>query len=672
MGDTATLEVRGNTNVTVDFAGRGGTSLRLELTFDLDTPNLFTGNITGLSLGSTIRVDNGAFPSWTGLAASQLAHTELDAVNGTLKLVFTDFSNPNVNAVPPLFSVKTLDVAGDLAGKVFTFRPVTATETALSLGTASNQVIFNVDGKPTHGANPYIDSLIHGWAKWNTAAGPITYFFADVNDVESAIDVHGETRFITCENPQTVGWTDDVRALFVSALKLYSDATGLTFQKADDVKSANLVWWLAPDLAEVQHALSERLVEMPNGHLWQYFDVNDPFWQNRDFGGVGRTEVIHEVGHTLGLAHPSDGGREPDRTTFPGVPSGSALTGTNGQNQDIYTVMSPPSNRGWDGAVPYPPPLAYGGQGGLGAFDIAALQLLYGQNAATALGDTPYVLDDTNGIGTGWSSIWDADGDDTISNAGSTLACVIDLRPAPLVGEKAGGYELYVLGVLGGFTIANGVVIENALGGAGNDTITGNSGDNVLNGGLDVDEMRGGFGNDVYFVDNAGDLVIENVSEGIDTANASINYVLTANVENLVMLGGADLQGYGNDLANILTGNAGNNLLNGFAGTDIMIGGGGNDFYFVDNASDALIENPGTDNDTVFSTVHFTLSANVENLILQGDADLQGYGNNDANVIYGNIGNNLLNGGSGVDLLVGGAGNDTYFVDDQLLLRGCQ
>src|SRR4029079_15620350 len=117
--------------------------------------------------------------------------------------------------------------------------------------------------------------------------------------------------------------------------------------------------------------------------------------------------------------------------------------------------------------------------------------------------------------------------------------------------------------------------------------------------------------NDVYFVDNAGDLVIENVSEGIDTANASIHYVLTANVENLVMLGGADLQGYGNDLANVLTGNAGNNLLNGFAGTDIMIGGGGNDFYFVDNASDALIENPGTDNDTVFSTVHFTLSANV-------------------------------------------------------------
>src|SRR5262249_42422379 len=160
-------------------------------------------------------------------------------------------------------------VAGDLSGKVFTSRPITATETALSLATASNQVIFNVDGKPTHGDNPYIDSLIHGWAKWNTAAGPITHFFAHRDARESPIDVHGETRFITCNNPQTVGWTDDVRALLVSALQLYSDATGLTFQEAHDVQSANLVWWLVPDLAEVQHALSERLVEMPNGHLWQ-------------------------------------------------------------------------------------------------------------------------------------------------------------------------------------------------------------------------------------------------------------------------------------------------------------------------------------------------------------------------------------------------------------------
>ena len=58
------------------------------------------------------------------------------------------------------------------------------------------------------------------------------------------------------------------------------------------------------------------------------------------------------------------------------------------------------------------------------------------------------------------------------------------------------------------------------------------------------------------------------------------------------------------------------------------------------------------------------LTANVETLVLQGAADLQGYGNALANTIYGNTGNNLLNGGAGADVMVGGAGNDVYFVDD--------
>jgi Ca2+-binding RTX toxin-like protein len=189
-------------------------------------------------------------------------------------------------------------------------------------------------------------------------------------------------------------------------------------------------------------------------------------------------------------------------------------------------------------------------------------------------------------------------------------------------------------------------------------------GNDILDGGTGADQMWGGKGNDTYVVDNAGDVVIENASEGTDTVNASVNYGLTPNVENLVLQGGADLQGYGNDLANTLTGNAGNNLLNGFAGADTMTGGAGDDIYFVDDAGDTVVENVNEGNDTIFSTTHFTLPANVENLILQGGAHLQGYGNNQANVIYGNTGNNLLNGGGGVDLMVGGAGNDTYFVDD--------
>jgi len=84
--------------------------------------------------------------------------------------------------------------------------------------------------------------------------------------------------------------------------------------------------------------------------------------------------------------------------------------------------------------------------------------------------------------------------------------------------------------------------------------------------------MSGGQGNDAYFVDNPGDLVTEQPGEGTDTVYASAHYRLGANVEHLVLQGSADLQGYGNDLANAIFGSSGNDLLDGSAGADWMSG----------------------------------------------------------------------------------------------------
>ena len=206
-----------------------------------------------------------------------------------------------------------------------------------------------------------------------------------------------------------------------------------------------------------------------------------------------------------------------------------------------------------------------------------------------------------------------------------------------------------------------------ALQGFGNDAanaILGNTGNNLIDGGAGADTMRGGLGDDVYFVDNAGDNVIESAGQGTDTVFASINYALPANVETLVLQGSADLQGFGNALANSIFGNSGNNLIDGGAGADVMSGGAGNDTYFVDNAGDTVIEGSGQGNDVVFAAVNYALTPEVETLVLQGTADLQGFGNGLANTIFGNTGNNLIDGGSGADVMAGGLGNDTYFVDN--------
>ncbi|UGY14416.1 rhizobiocin [Bradyrhizobium septentrionale] len=205
------------------------------------------------------------------------------------------------------------------------------------------------------------------------------------------------------------------------------------------------------------------------------------------------------------------------------------------------------------------------------------------------------------------------------------------------------------------------------LAGTGNalaNVITGNSGNNTLDGGIGADTMAGGLGNDTYFVDNAGDVVTENSGEGTDTVHSTIDYTLTANVENLILDGSGNLAGTGNGLANVITGNSGNNTLDGGIGADTMAGGLGNDTYFVDNAGDVVTENSGEGTDTVHSTINYTLGANVENLILDGTGNLAGTGNALANVITGNTGNNTLDGGIGTDTMAGGLGNDTYFVDN--------
>lgn len=221
---------------------------------------------------------------------------------------------------------------------------------------------------------------------------------------------------------------------------------------------------------------------------------------------------------------------------------------------------------------------------------------------------------------------------------------------------------------------ATGNALNNdMMGNSGNNYLVGLAGNDTLNGGAGVDTLEGGLGDDVYYVDNLGDVVTELASEGIDTIYSTIGYSLGSELEHLNFIGSSAINGTGSALNNQLIGNNGNNLLAGLAGNDTLngglgidtlVGGLGDDVYYVDNISDVVTELAVEGTDLVYTTVNYTLSANVESLTLLGATNIRGIGNADNNLLTGNTGSNTLDGGLGADTLLGGQGSDTYIVDN--------
>ncbi|TAN67308.1 MAG: hypothetical protein EPN17_11395 [Methylobacter sp.] len=183
---------------------------------------------------------------------------------------------------------------------------------------------------------------------------------------------------------------------------------------------------------------------------------------------------------------------------------------------------------------------------------------------------------------------------------------------------------------------------------------TGNELHNVLMGNKAANILTGGLGNDTYYIDNKGDLVKETskLATEIDNVYSSISYVLTENVENLTLTGKDAIDATGNELNNILVGNV---------AVNILTGGLGNDTYYVDNKGDLVKESSKlvTEIDNVYSSINYTLTANVENMTLTGKAAIDGTGNELDNTLSGNIAANRLKGGAGNDILNGNAGDDS-------------
>ena len=194
-----------------------------------------------------------------------------------------------------------------------------------------------------------------------------------------------------------------------------------------------------------------------------------------------------------------------------------------------------------------------------------------------------------------------------------------------------------------------------------------------------IRNTRLGTGGTIYL---PGDQVFENANEGKDRVYAPFSYTLTANVEELVLAGAGNLNGFGNASDNGLFGNtgvnrleayAGNDFINGLEDGDTMVGGVGNDRYRVDNAGDVVIENAGEGTDTIEASISYVLPNHVENMVWVSSASLSNAsapatvyqtGNALANLLICNDGANILNGRAGADTMQGKGGNDSYVVDN--------
>jgi len=204
---------------------------------------------------------------------------------------------------------------------------------------------------------------------------------------------------------------------------------------------------------------------------------------------------------------------------------------------------------------------------------------------------------------------------------------------------------------------------DQITGGAGGDFIQGGAGNDTFFATVDDgnDTYDGGAGTDTYTLANTTAPSTVDLAAGTSTS-AQTGEDLLFSIENVTGSNGDNII-IGNAAANTLRGNGGNDTLDGgSAGGDTLIGGAGNDTYIVSHAGMTLTENANQGIDTVLSNRTFTLGNNFENLTLTGGGNINGTGNNAANMIIGNSGNNTLSGQGGNDIFIAtiNDGNDNY------------
>jgi len=504
----------------------------------------------------------------------------------------------------------------------------------------------------------------------------VTYAFRATAPTSMPSDTEGFSAFTTAQITATLmalaSWSDVANITFVrqDTGSGYSDDASILFGNYSSGSAGAAAFAYSPGTV---------LSSSVSGDVWinSTISVN----QNPILLNYGMHTLTHEIGHAIGLHHPAD------YNAGDGVAISYANDALYYEDSRQYTVMSyfGESNTGgsFSGSYSSAPLMD----------DIAAAQRLYGANMTTRTGDTVYGFNAN--AGQSWYAaatsanrvifcVWDAGGSDTLDFSGYSQTQIIDLRQ--------GGFSS-VGGLSGNVSIAIGAVIENAIGGSGQDTIFGSSGDNVMSGGSGNDSIDGGLGSDTAVFSGArssytitwngtvgtivgidGTDTVSNVeflrfddqtvSAPATTGALNVTGDVAANVisgttfsDTIRGAGGADVIS-GADGDDILEGGWGNDQLNGGAGADSLEGGLGADSLDGGDGGDTATYADATTSVVVNLTSGTATGGDgadtltrIENII----------GSTFADTLTGDGLANIILGGGGADAVFGMGGNDLIY-----------
>jgi serralysin len=448
-----------------------------------------------------------------------------------------------------------------------------------------------------------IDGLLSG-VKW--ASTSLTYSFPTS---ASAYGYSGEAQ------NGFEGMSAIQQAAIVKALGMFSSVTGLTFSQAASDATGTLRFAQSnePSTAWAYYPGTEE----QGGDVW--FGRSNNWYVQPSVGTYGFHTILHELGHALGLKHGHEAAG-----AFRALPGAA--------NSMPFTVMSYASYSGASLSG------GYTNQGtsfaqSLMMHDIAALQKLYGANFTHNAGDTVYRWDPTtgemivNGVGQGapagnriFATVWDGNGIDTydLSAYGSNVS--INLAPGSwstfstdqLARLDSNGNRVAPGNIANALQFEKDArsLIENAIGGSGNDRIIGNVADNRLSGNGGNDVLDGGAGNDTLSGGAGADTMTGGVGfdwvtyEGA-AAGVTLNLGRTGTGGDAAGDRYGSIEGWigsahddvciGGNSAECLMGGAGNDMIEGGTGNDTLIGGIGNDTLLGGNGRDQLTGGDGSD-----------------------------------------------------------------------------